>query len=160
MLRRARLLKYVTLCMLLGVGTATVLADDAQPATIIVYRTSANFAVARTATIICDGTPIADLSQNKYVTLKLKPGSHVIGSTWNSYTATVTVAAGSPSFVEYSPTPTGPKAGAGPESSEVKIELVCHPSSELKFRTFLMKMKPVDPKKIRDSSVAFSEAFQ
>jgi hypothetical protein len=156
MLRGACFLNYVTLFLLFGMGAATVLADDTQSATIIVYRTSANFAVARTATIICDGTKVADLSQNKYVTLKLKPGSHVIGSTWNSYTATITVTAGSREFVEYSPTPTGPRAGASSESSEVKIELVCHPSSELKFHTFLKKMKPVDPKKIRDSSVAFS----
>ena len=160
MLRHARFLSYIALFLLFGMAAAPVLADDAQSATIIVYRTSANFAVARTATIVCDGTKVADLSQNKYVTLKLKPGSHVIGSTWNSYTATVTAVAGSRGFVEYSPTPTEPKGGAGSGSSEVKIELVCHPASEAQFRTFLKKMKPVDPGKIRDSSVAFSESFE
>jgi len=159
MLRRVYFLNYMAGILLFGISVATVIADDTQSATIIVFRTPANFAVARTATIVCDGNSVADLSQNKYVTLKLKPGTHVIGSTWNSYTATITVTAGSREFVEYSPTPTGPRAGASPNSQEGKIELVCHASSELKFRKF-QKMKPIDPKKIRDSSVAFSELVQ
>lgn len=160
MLRRVRFPNCFAVCLLIGLGAAAVLADDAQPATIIVFRMPADFAVARAVPIICDGTRIADLSQNKYVTLKLKPGSHVIGSAWNSFTATVDVTAGSHGFVMYSATPTGPPAGAGSQSSIVKVELVCHPSSELMFRTVLKKMKPIDPKKIRDTSVAFSELFQ